>query len=89
MTPFPGTPRPELESTEYEVESRAEDSLVAAYDRYPGRWSLRTFVAATKVPGLFVGMTPSDAEELLDRIEIVCRPANDVAGRDVAPVSER
>ena len=75
-TPFPGTQNQELESVEYEVHPRAEVSLVTAYERYPGRWSLRTYVAATKVPGLFDGLTPSDAEELLDRIERVTCPAN-------------
>lgn len=67
-------------SHETVAQPRAEDALVEAYDRFPGRWTLRTFVAATKVPGLFIGMSLFDAEAVLDAIERATRPANTNGG---------
>lgn len=68
----PGIQKPELESGEHLVESRAELSLLIAYQRYPGRWSKRTLIAATRIPNIFEHITPVDAEEVLDKLETLC-----------------
>lgn len=42
---------------------------MVAYLRYPGRWSVDSFVAATRVPGIFEDITPEEAAYVLDQIE--------------------
>jgi hypothetical protein len=53
------------------IDPRVECAVLIAYTRYPGRWSKGTLITSMRVPGIFDGLTPEDAADILDRIESV------------------
>ena len=78
-TPFPESTRSH-ESGVSLIDPRAECAVLIAYSRYPGRWSKGTLIASTRVPGIFDGLTPEDAADILDRIEKVVAYSSRSAG---------
>lgn len=51
------------------VEDTPEASLRRAWERWPGRWSPETLVAATRVQGIFDDFSTAECVDILDRIE--------------------